>query len=368
MCNAASTDHAVSNSVELAVGSEMVWLADDMLAKRKFALDELTAQVLVAIASGAHSISEISSSVPMDASPTTEDLVVRVDGLCKMGLVHPRSVESENEVNWIFRLRQKWRLHNWEAAARYHVATYDYPFYDYSRGGFAADRQHMASYRSAEPDSNRYKEYVGAPQRSLPKPTGSLLPIPATQLGMPVNTSSTVHPDPVSRVLSMTFGITGEISSRTKTSTPPALHRTSPSGGARHPSEAYFLNIDFEEFSPGIFHVMSRKPSLEYLGEVPGEEVLREMFRATWLRSPFKPRGIVVITCVFERNMYRYREPRTFRTIHLDAGHLASTLEFAARSLGLRTFVQYRDNEHIVEKELGLDFLEEGYMLAVALG
>ena len=65
--------------------------------------------------------------------------------------------------------------------------------------------------------------------------------------------------------------------------------------------------------------------------------------------------------------MYRYREPRTFRTVHMDAGHIAATIRLTARSMGLVGGILVCDNATEIEAALGLDGMSEGYMLTVAL-
>lgn len=47
------------------------------------------------------------------------------------------------------------------------------------------------------------------------------------------------------------------------------------------------------------------------------------------------PRAVFVLTTHFQRNMYRYREPRTFRTLYLDAGHLGGLIESLCEAQGL---------------------------------
>ncbi|MEV4222787.1 SagB/ThcOx family dehydrogenase [Nonomuraea sp. NPDC049725] len=331
--------------VELVRGPDGRWLADDLLTNRRFALDATTLKVLVSVAAGA------------DAAGLDPERLAR---LAALGLVRRGTAWSEE-------LRRGWRARNWEAAARYHVATFDYPFLDYSaaKGGFAVDRQQMGEFRQIEPDMNRVKSYPGAETFPLPRPSAGLLDGPVAMT--PETARQEPPPDALARVLSMAFGAIGEIHYDVQPAAP-ALRRTSPSGGARHPCEAYLYNLGFEEFPAGVYHVHPTEPRLESVAEVPPEEQLAAQFQATWVRAPFTVRAIVVVTCVFERNMYRYREPRTFRTVHMDAGHLAATVELAARSLGLRTFTQYRDSEPLVEAHLGLHHLEEGYLLSVGLG
>jgi hypothetical protein len=83
--------------------------------------------------------------------------------------------------------------------------------------------------------------------------------------------------------------------------------------------------------------------------------------------APFEPEAVLVITSVFTRNMYRYREPRTFRTVFLDAGHLIATADATAGSLGISTFFHHAVNDREVERELGISYLTEGVLAAIAL-
>jgi hypothetical protein len=86
------------------------------------------------------------------------------------------------------------------------------------------------------------------------------------------------------------------------------------------------------------------------------------------LRAPFTVRALIAFTSVFDRNMFRYREPRTLRTIYMDVGHLATTLEVSARSLGIASYMHHGINDALLESKFGINGLEEGAILAIALG
>ena len=83
--------------------------------------------------------------------------------------------------------------------------------------------------------------------------------------------------------------------------------------------------------------------------------------------APFTPQALVVVTAVFGRNMYRYREPRTFRTVFMDTGHLLGTFEMVASALGLQSFIHHAINEEAVERMLGLAALQEGVIGGAAV-
>jgi SagB-type dehydrogenase family enzyme len=116
----------------------------------------------------------------------------------------------------------------------------------------------------------------------------------------------------------------------------------------------------------GIWHIDAARARLV---RVPGTVSL------DWTRThleglhmaPFTPQALIMVTAVFSRNMYRYREPRTFRTIFIDTGHLLGTCEMVASALGLQTFVHHAINEEAVESMLGIASLKEGIIAGAAV-
>jgi SagB-type dehydrogenase family enzyme len=260
-----------------------------------------------------------------------------------------------------------WSRSGWEEAAQYHLSTFDYPFVDYDVGGREIDTGRMHDYVRREPDVSRYKRYPDAPRLALPEPGAELLPVELADALRSVD-GTPLDRDRLERLLSMTFAEIGRISTA-RWPRAPMVRRTSPSGGARHPTEAYVLALNVAGLAPGWYHVGVSPPELEMLDdELPSESELAELFPLGYVRVPIAVDAIVILTSVFERNMFRYREPRTFRTVHMDAGHLAATLVLAAAGLDVRAHVAYPDNDELIERQLGLSGLREGFMLSVALG
>jgi hypothetical protein len=66
--------------------------------------------------------------------------------------------------------------------------------------------------------------------------------------------------------------------------------------------------------------------------------------------------------------MFRYREPRTFRSVHLDAGHAVCNIEVLCQKAKVRYKVQYGMNSKVLEGLLKIDPLVEGIMCAVMIG
>jgi hypothetical protein len=77
--------------------------------------------------------------------------------------------------------------------------------------------------------------------------------------------------------------------------------------------------------------------------------------------------GAIVLTSVFERNMYRYREPRTFRTFHMDVGHILATIEMLGQEFHFKTRIHFNFNEDAILQQIGASLLDAGVMTIVTL-
>jgi SagB-type dehydrogenase family enzyme len=346
------------------------WLAEDVLERRRYKLSPEAAAVLVA---ACHRVDreELAKRVSAnDGHRRAPGYWARTaDSLYRHRLIVDAStVDSDARVAWLRRLRKDWSRYGWHEAVEYHALTFDYPCMDYSVAAKAVeeDRALMRSFQSREPDTDRMKlDYLDRPAVPLPEPASDLRTgtLPTVWAGAE---AGELDADALATVLSLTFGRTGTW--RLRTNAAPLILRTSPSGGGRHPSEGYVVVHDVPGLDAGWYHVTMQPFGLRRL-DIPPPDAggLARTFQETVPRFPFPLRALVVLTSVFERNMYRYREPRTFRTVHMDAGHLAATARMTAVSLGLTAHVFYCDDPEMIEKALGLDGTREGYMLTVAL-
>jgi SagB-type dehydrogenase family enzyme len=255
--------------------------------------------------------------------------------------------------------RDTWTAKGWTAAYDHHLATWDYPFVDYDDDGWQEDRRRMAAYNEQEADAGVWKH--DACERLTP--TVPLTPAMSALLRLDATTTPVTGPlnmDSLSMILSATFG---RLPSHPGSRKP---RRSSPSGGARHPTEGYLLNLAVDGLRPGIWHVRGRDHDLAWIGGLPDHEWLAKNLSGLFL-SNWPPEALVVVTSVFGRNMYRYREPRTLRTIFMDAGHVIGTLEMVAAQIGARSFVHHALDDRAVEQLLNLTGLREGVIAGVGL-
>lgn|GEM_PF-735007 len=350
------------------------WVAENILERRRYVISGAAAAALAAAArpgteqSLTSRLAEIERAAGSGEgpSPAWEQLVASLRA--RRLLLAESEIAEDPDLRWLTGLRSSWSRFGWHEAAEYHALCFDYPCVDYSEAvAILTDRDRMRNYQSSEPDDDRFKlDHVHRPGTDLPAPGAGLSEATARAVWGTPAAPADLDVAALSRIVSLTFGVTGTIVP--KTDAAPLLRRSSPSGGGRNPSEGYLVVRDVPGLEAGWYHVTMSPFSLRRLEGPPVDDVaLKRLFPNTVQRFPRYARALLVLTTVFERNMYRYREPRTFRTVHMDIGHLAGTVRIAARAEGLTAAVFYCDAATEIEQALGIDGMAEGYMLTVAL-
>lgn len=124
--------------------------------------------------------------------------------------------------------------------------------------------------------------------------------------------------------------------------------------------------IDIPGIESGWYYINGNTLKLEQLDT----EDEFDLNKLVIINSNYKinPKCIIVLTSLFEKNMYRYREPRTFRTVHIDVGHMIGVVESLASKMNIIAVTQYGLEDEYIEKVLDLNFLDEGYQSTIVLG
>lgn len=257
----------------------------------------------------------------------------------------------------------EWEQYNWDDAVDYYLNVLDFPFADYNDPeGIRQERDRMASYREEEEPPDVYRTYEDAEEVPLPDPD-AIDEEPSLSDGLryallPGNTHDAdrqVDETLLSTLLFYTFGQTGTISSEIQGE---FITRTSPSGGARHPTEAYVAAFDVDGVEPGLYHYSVKNHALERLAGGDVRDRLEEHVPEL-VGYPLSPSFVVLFTAVVERSMWRYREPRTYRVIHHDIGHLMETLRVACNCFDLSSHFNFGFDDSGVESLLPHDPLDE---------
>ncbi|MFZ0522835.1 MAG: SagB family peptide dehydrogenase [Candidatus Acidiferrales bacterium] len=167
----------------------------------------------------------------------------------------------------------------------------------------------------------------------------------------------------LSTLLGLTFGV------REWVAVPPLgkfAVKTSPSGGALHPIEAYVVARDVEGISPGIYHYDASRHRLELLRRrIKRDRMSEYVMGQRWFSDAC---AFVVMTAVFTRTQWKYRFPRAYRVVLAETGHLCQTFCLTATWLGLAPFCTMALADSKIDHDLGIDGVTEGALYVAGVG
>jgi len=179
------------------------------------------------------------------------------------------------------------------------------------------------------------------------------------------DTAATLPKNMLAQMLARVFGKRGDVHAADDFE---VLKKTSPSGGALHPTEAYLIVQRVEGIAPGLYHYHVGDHALEPLPS-PGD--LNAFARlAVAGQHWFSDAPVLVIMAPrFARNFWKYRNhAKTYRTVILDIGHLSQTLYLSATDLGLGAFITAAINEVDIERAFGLTGFVDGPLAVCGFG
>jgi SagB-type dehydrogenase family enzyme len=142
--------------------------------------------------------------------------------------------------------------------------------------------------------------------------------------------------------------------------------KTSPSGGARHPIEAYVVALRVKGLPRGLYHYAAGTHRLELLRRgANAAELVHSLSEQWW----FEDAAVVVLmTAVFARTQWKYPASRAYRIVLIDAGHVCQTFCLVATWLGLAPFSTMAMSDSRIEKILGVDGVRESVLYAAGAG
>jgi SagB-type dehydrogenase family enzyme len=142
--------------------------------------------------------------------------------------------------------------------------------------------------------------------------------------------------------------------------------KTSPSGGALHPIEAYVVARDVEGVFPGIYHYDASRHQLELLRRgVTRNKMSDYVMGQRWFSDAA---AFVLMTAVYGRTQWKYRYPRAYRVVLAEAGHLCQTFCLTATWLGLAPFCTMAIADSKIDRDLGIDGVTEGVLYVAGVG
>jgi SagB-type dehydrogenase family enzyme len=250
---------------------------------------------------------------------------------------------------------------SWLPEASFHFATKDV---EYAPAPASLFREYFAE----SPQPPRVKRYPGAKPIELAKPNAAA----ADRSFCDVLLARKTHRDfsrrqislvDISNLLYFTWGVMGRIDA------PPfgrLFHKTSPSGGARHPGEVYVLAMRVKGLAQGLYHYDCLHHRLEQLRTVPG--VKKALAYTANQEFVADASALFIMSAVFPRVLWKYRFARSYRIVLLDAGHLCQTFCLVATWLGLAPFCTAAFEDSLIEGDLGLDGIRESVLYLAGVG
>ena len=142
--------------------------------------------------------------------------------------------------------------------------------------------------------------------------------------------------------------------------------KTSPSGGALHPIEAYVLARNVSGLRSGLYHYNAADHRLELLRRGAGSRQITE-----YLANQYWYGGaafVVFMTAVFARTRWKYDYARAYRAVLIEAGHLCQTFCLTATWLGAAPFCTMAFADSKIEKALGIDGISESVLYVAGAG
>jgi SagB-type dehydrogenase family enzyme len=167
----------------------------------------------------------------------------------------------------------------------------------------------------------------------------------------------------VSNLLQSTWGVQGYLDTNVFGKLP---HKTSPSGGARHPVEVYLMALRVKGLSKGIYHYNAKDHLLAKISEKASAHMASEYCAG----QPYfgEAAALFIMTAVFARTMWKYGRARAYRVVLLETGHLGQTFCLTATRLGLAPFSTAALKDSVIEKDLGIDGISESVLYVTGVG
>jgi SagB-type dehydrogenase family enzyme len=142
--------------------------------------------------------------------------------------------------------------------------------------------------------------------------------------------------------------------------------KTSPSGGSRHPIEAYVVALRVQGLARGLYHYNAATHRLELLQRGANAAQVAQYMNGQWWFG--QAAVVVLMTAVFARTQWKYRASRAYRVVLIDAGHVCQTFCLVATWLGLAPFCTMALADSKIEKDLSIDGVTESILYAAGVG
>jgi SagB-type dehydrogenase family enzyme len=280
-----------------------------------------------------------------------------ISQLVKHGLL---LVKDSRDASQDSRITKEWSA--WLPEGSLHFSTKNPPYADFSN--WSADR--LKSILPKTPAPKIFKTLKGTKKILLPArafPDSEFIRVLLARKTHRQFSKEKVTLETVSQLLRLVWGVTGYLNVPMFGK---LLHKTSPSGGARHPGEVYLMALRVKGLTPGLYHYHPGRHHLERIStKVTTEQAWLYCGRQRYVRDAA---ALFLMTAVFRRTMWKYNYARAYRVVLLDAGHLCQTFCLVATWLGLAPFCTAALKDTLIEEDLGIDGIRESVLYVAGVG
>ncbi|MCB5179010.1 SagB/ThcOx family dehydrogenase [Streptomyces antimicrobicus] len=245
-----------------------------------------------------------------------------------------------------------WRSYGWDEAYRYHASTTDYPFLQMDReGAFDADDARMEEYMAAAPPPPITMDVAAdgdgaVPLRKIAEGES------ADALLAALTPEQRRGPEGLALLLDTCFG---ERTRRPFAVQGDFLRKAVPSGGARHPTEAFVALFPGSGVTPGIYHYNVAHHRLDLVRAGDHSAALRTASFDLFDKFHQEPFGLIVFCSLVERAMWRYRDARSARAPFIDVGHTLMAYRTVIERLGVGGYTYQKFHDQQIAALLGID-------------
>jgi len=327
------------------------FVLENYLTQRRVSCDPLAASILHFF-NRDRTLADLLAALP-EYTPGSLRSAVRT--LTANSLLRRSGEKSLNEEKLV-----AWR--DWNPAAGYfHLSTKDMKF----AADAAEEFRSVVRLAKSKPMPRPIKRYAKARQIVLPAPAsqGEFPRVLESRRTWRRFSGRAVSQKALGTLLGLTWGVQkwvkipqlGEVAVK-----------TSPSGGALHPIEAYVLARNVEKLPRGLYHYNGADHRLELLRRgATSNQITRWLVNQYWYGGAA---FVVFMTAVFGRTQWKYDYPRAYRATLLEAGHLCQTFCLTATWLDLAPFCTLAFADSIVEKAIGVDGVSESVLYVAGAG
>lgn len=149
-----------------------------------------------------------------------------------------------------------------------------------------------------------------------------------------------------------------------------SIKKTSPSGGAMHPTEVYPLISRVEGLAAGLYHYRPKDHSLELLEGLTPDQASELVVEFSAWQDYFSTAHVCLLfTYRFARHNFKYPgHAKSYKVAMMDVAHLSQTAYLVCSELGIGGCFYGAINDRNIDERLGLDGITEGSIAAFACG